>query len=90
MEIAFIWDARPMANRGANDTFLCERRPSRKKGGATMSWPFTLLILLALAALAVELTVSNEDRLEHPKSQPRIESQNEFNHPQRQRYEPGA
>ena len=51
-----------------------------------MTLRFALLVLLAIITLAAELTVSNEDRFEHPTVQPPIQSEN-FEHPQLQRPE---
>jgi hypothetical protein len=51
-----------------------------------MSLRFPLLVLLAIVTLLAEVTVSNEDRLPYPKTQPSIEAQeNQFEHPQLQR-----
>ncbi len=50
-----------------------------------MSLRFTLMVLLALTTLAAELTLTNDNKFEHPQMQPPIEAGNDFEHPWFQR-----
>jgi len=74
-----------MANHAKSVTFFRGNTTTKERRKQAMSLRFTLMVLLALTALAAELTVTNDNPFEHPRMQPQIEAGNDFEHPWFQR-----